>query len=142
MSFTQTLTPSPAHNPTSFLPFLQTSIRLNVLPQRGIQLRVNSSVVSANYKILAQHRDTVLIPENSPSISMWPYLQDSLQTIRLNTISVYVARGDSREQTRLLYMNAAALSVWREMGMSVTIIGETNRPPRTAALCFGMPFSE
>jgi len=39
-------------------------------------------------------------------------------------------------------MNADALSVWREMGIGVTIIGESHRPPRSAMLSFGMPFSE
>jgi hypothetical protein len=48
----------------------------------------------------------------------------------------------SRDQSRLLYMNADALSVWREMGMRVTIIGESHRPPPSATLSFGMPFSE
>jgi hypothetical protein len=30
----------------------------------------------------------------------------------------------------------------REMGMRVTIFGESHRPPRSAMLSFGMPFSE
>jgi len=73
---------------------------------------------------------------------MWPYLLNSAQTQRLNQISVYADRGTSREQTRLLYMNASALNLWREMGMSVTVIGESHRPPHSALLSFGMPFSE
>jgi hypothetical protein len=72
---------------------------------------------------------------------MWPYLLSSDQTRRLNSISVYTDRGTSSTQTRLLYMNAGALRVWREMGMPVNIVGETNRPPRTAMLSFGMPFA-
>lgn len=107
-----------------------------------MHVTVNSSISSANYTIIAQSRNEVLVPENSPSISMWPYCLKSEQTRRLNTISVYAARGTSREQTRLLYMNADALSVWREMGMPLTVIGETHRPPRGAVLSFGMPFSE
>jgi hypothetical protein len=77
-----------------------------------------------------------------PSISMWPYLLSSSQTRRLNKISVYADRGTSREQSRLLYMNPNALSLWREMGMPATVIGESHRPPRSAMLSFGMPFSE
>jgi hypothetical protein len=61
---------------------------------------------------------------------------------RLNTISVYVDRGTSREQSRLLYMNPSALSLWREMGMPATVIAESRRPPSSAVLSFGMPFSE
>lgn len=103
---------------------------------------VNDSVASANYTIVAQNRDQLLIPENSPSLSMWPYLLDSAQTHLLNRISVYAERGTSREQSRLLYMNTSALRIWREMGMAANVIGEAHRPPRSACLCFGMPFSE
>ena len=63
---------------------------------------------------------------------MSPYLLNSAQPRRLNHVSVYTGRGTSRYQSRLLYMNADALSVWREMGMRVTIIGESHRP---AAQC-------
>lgn len=122
--------------------FLQDAVHLAVFPQRGLHVIIKPSISSATYTILAQNRNAVLVPENSPSVSMWPYLVSCAQTRRLNRISIYAARGTSREQTRLLYMNATALSVWREMGMRVTIIGETNRPPRTAMLSFGMPFSE
>lgn len=103
---------------------------------------VYESVVSANYTIIAQSRDELLIPENSPSISMWPYLLRSAQTRQLGQISVYAERGSSREESRLLYMNASALRTWREMGMAARVVGEAHRPPRTALLCFGVPFSE
>jgi hypothetical protein len=82
-----------------------------------------------------------MVPENSPSVSMWPYLLNSAQPRRLNHISVHTSRGTSRDQSRLLYTNADALSVWREMGMRVTIIGD-RIGPRSAMLSFGMPFSE
>ncbi len=95
-----------------------------------------------NYTIVAQNRDEMVGAGNSPSISMWPYLLHSEQTKRLNSLSVYTDKGTSREQARLLYMNAAALAVWREMGHACTVIGESHRPPRTATLSFGMPFSE
>ena len=80
--------------------------------------------------------------------SLKTLLQTSVRQVRnsskgrLNYISVYTGRGKSRDQSRLLYINADALSVWREMGMRVTIIGESHRPPRSAMLSFGMPFSE
>jgi len=103
---------------------------------------VNGHIASANHTVVAQKGDEVMVPENSPSVSMLPYLLNSAQPRRLNHISVYTGRGTSRDQSRLLYMNADALSVWREMGMGVTIIGESHRPPRSAMLSFGMPFSE
>jgi hypothetical protein len=121
---------------------LQDPVRHNVQRQRGLHVVVNTHIASANYTIVAQSRDEVMVPENSPSISMWPYLLDSAQARRLNHISVYTDRGTSRDQARLLYMNADALRVWRQMRMPLTIIGEAHRPPRTALLSFGMPFSE
>jgi len=122
--------------------FLLDPICLSASTQRGLHVVINSSVSSAHYTILGQSRNEVMLPDNSPSVSMWPYLLSSAQTRRLNTISVYADRGTSSTQTRLLYMNAGALRVWREMGMPVNIVGETNRPPRTAMLSFGMPFAE
>jgi hypothetical protein len=65
---------------------------------------------------------------------MWPYLLNSAQPRRLNHISVHTSRGTSRDQSRLLYTNADALSVWREMGMRVTIIGDRIGP--RAVRCF------
>ena len=112
------------------------------LSQRGLHLVARGNIASANYTTLAQSRDELMFPDNSPSVSIWPYLMGSAQTRLLNEISIYSARGTSREQARLLYMNAGALRLWREMGMPATVIGESHRPPRTALLCFGMPFSE
>ena len=103
---------------------------------------VNGHIASANYTVVAQKGDEVMVPENSPSVSMWPYLLNSAQSRRLNHISVHTGRGTSRDQSRLLYMNADALSMWREMGMRVTIIGESHRPPRSAMLSFGKLFSD
>jgi hypothetical protein len=124
---------------TVFLPDL---VRPDILSHRRSHLAINASISSANYTILAQSRDEMMVPANSPSISMWPYLWSSSQTRRLNKISVYAERGRSRDRSRLLYMNASALSVWREMGMPVTIIGESHRPPFSAILSFGTPFFE
>ena len=94
-----------------------------------------------HYTIVAQSREDVIAPGGSPSISMWPYLLQIEQPKLLNLLSVYADKGTTREQVRLLYMNDAALKLWREMGHTVTVIGERNRPPRTATLAFGMPFS-
>jgi hypothetical protein len=96
----------------------------------------------AHYTIVSQSRDEMMVTENSPSISMWPYLLQSEQTKLLNRISIYTDKGTSREQARLFYMNYGALSMWREMGRPFTVRGESHRPPRTATLSFGMPFSE
>ena len=123
---------------TFVLPPIQMKVRTN----REVHVFATGCVSSANYTIVAQNRDEMLVPDNSPSVSMWPHLLNSAQTKRLNTISVYSERGTSREQSRLLYMNASALQVWREMGMAVTVVGESHRPPRSAMLSFGMPFSE
>jgi hypothetical protein len=100
------------------------------------------SIASANYTVVSQSRDEVGMVANSPSVSMWPYLLQTEQTKLLNSISVYAEKGTTREQMRLLYMNAAALAMWREMGHACTVIGQSHRPPRSATLCFGMPFSE
>jgi len=120
--------------------FLPDLVGPHILTQRRLHVVVKASISPANYTILAQSRDEMMVPDNSPSISMWPYLCSSSQTRRLNKISVYAERGRSRERSRLLYMNASALSLWREMGMPVTIIGESHRPPFSAILSFGMPF--
>jgi hypothetical protein len=122
--------------------FLPDAVRPNLLSQRRLHVVVNTCISSANYSILAQSRDEMMVPGNSPSISMWPYLLCSSQTRRLNKVSVYAERGTSTQRARLLYMNPSALSLWREMGMPVTIIGESHRPPVSATLSFGMPFFE
>jgi hypothetical protein len=122
--------------------FLPNPVLPNFLHQRRQHVVVSASISSVNYTILAQSLDEVMVPENSPSISMWPYLLNSAQTQQLSKISIYVERGSSRERTRLLYMNSSALFLWCEMGMTATVIGESHRPSRNATLSFGMPFSE
>jgi hypothetical protein len=94
------------------------------------------------YQVIAQNREEVQDIQNAPSISMSTYLTDSAQTQLLTTISVYSQRGESTDQIRLLYMNAVACSVWHDMGKSALIIGSVHRPPMTASLTFGVPFSE
>jgi hypothetical protein len=100
------------------------------------------SPMPAGYETIAQAVDDVRDVQNSPSISMGPYLIRSGQTSLLTTISVYSERGTSAEQVRLLYMNPTALSVWRAMGKATHAIGSQKRPPRTALLAYGVPFSE
>ena len=96
----------------------------------------------ANYQIVAQSAEDIQDIENAPAVSIGPYLLKSGQTRLLTTISVYSLRGESREQMRLLFMNAAAIRVWGEMGRAPKIIGAQVRPPHTALLTFGVPFSK
>lgn len=100
----------------------------------------DAPIARAVYTVIAQNRDEVMVPDNSPSHSMWPYLVISSQTGRRKTISVYAHRGTSRDKARLLYLNTEALAVWVEMGMAGAVIGEVHRPPWNAALSFGIPF--
>lgn len=99
-------------------------------------------VLDLNYQIIAQSAEDVQDIENAPAVSMGPYLLKSGQVRLLTTISIYSLRGDSREQMRLLYMNAAAIQIWQEMGKVPKIVGALFRPPRTALLTFGVPFSK
>lgn len=95
-----------------------------------------------NYEVVAQNADEVQDLENAPPFSMGPYLVSSGQMQLMTTISIYSERGASRDQVRLLYMNASALLVWRAMGRIPTLIGAQHRPPRTALLMYGVPFSD
>jgi hypothetical protein len=94
------------------------------------------------YGTIAQPSSEVQDVQNSPAISMGPYLIISGQTELLRSISIYSERGKSREQVRLLYMNTAAIGVWRAMGKRTHIIDAQKRPPQTAQLAYGVPFSE
>lgn len=95
-----------------------------------------------NYSVVAQNAEEVQDIQNAPAISMGPYLIESGKTQLLTTISIYAQRGEVREQVRLLYMNAVALRIWKEMGKQPSLIGSRHRPPKTALLAFGVPFSE
>jgi len=66
---------------------------------------------------------------NAPAVTIAPYLLGTNQTGLLGVISIYGKRGDSRDQIRLLYMNAPALALWEEMGKAPNIVGEAKRPP-------------
>lgn len=98
--------------------------------------------MALNYQIIAQSADEIRDIENSPAISMAHYLVESGQEKLLTILSVYGQTGTSREQMRLLYMNATALEIWRQMGKVATIIGESHRPPKSSLLLYGVPFSE
>jgi hypothetical protein len=106
------------------------------------RLIAKQSPPELNYQIVAQSADDVQNIENAPAVSMAPYLLKSGQVRLLTAISVYSLRGESREQVRLLYMNAVAIQVWEEMGKTPKIIGTQFRPPHTALLAFGVPFSK
>jgi len=97
---------------------------------------------SLNYQIVAQSADEVQEVQNAPAFSMGPYLISSGQTKLLTTISIYSQRGEDCEQLRLLFMNRTAMRIWREMGQRPKVIGTQHRPPSTALLTFGVPFSE
>lgn len=95
-----------------------------------------------NYTIVAQDADEVRDIQNAPAVSMARYLNEHDLMTLVPTVSIYAERGLDRTQVRLLYMNAVALRIWKEMGMKPTEIGMRHRPTRTAVLAFGMPFSE
>ena len=95
-----------------------------------------------NYSVIAQSAEDMRDIQNAPAISMGPYLVQSDQVKLLTTISIYSQRGESRDQVRLLYMNAVALRLWEAMGNRPRIVAALHRPPKTALLTFGVPFSE
>ena len=95
-----------------------------------------------NYSVIAQSAEDLQDLRNAPAISMGAYLVESGQVKLLTTLSIYAQRGESRDQVRLLYMNAVALRLWEAMGNSPRIIGARHRPPKTALLNLGVPFSE
>lgn len=105
-------------------------------------LHPESSQNSLNYETVAQNADEVQDVRNAPPFSVGPYLIESGQTRLLTTISIYSQRGENRDQIRLLYMNATALRIWKAMGRNPTMVGAQHRPPRTALLMYGVPFSE
>ncbi len=94
------------------------------------------------YSVVRQGVEEVRDPENSPAVSMAAYLVETRQEDLFRELSVYVERGTSREEIRRMYMNAVALRIWRDMGKAPDVIGERHRPPQSAELGFGVPFSE
>lgn len=55
--------------------------------------------------------------QKAPAVSIPKLLVDHDQLGPLPTISIYVERGNDATTVRLLYMNAAGLRIWKEMGM-------------------------
>jgi hypothetical protein len=106
------------------------------------QLEAVHSTDTLNYRIIAQSKSEVRDIQNAPAISMSHFITESDQTKLLRTVSIYSQRGETSDQVRLLYMNDAAFSVWKAMGKEPTVIGSQHRPPSTALLAFGIPFSE
>jgi hypothetical protein len=95
-----------------------------------------------SYDVLCQTAAEVADVENAPRSPFGPYLFRTEQTRLLRVIRIYAKRGDSREQLRLLYMNAPALALWRKMGKAANVVARAKRPPPSAILAFGVPFSE
>lgn len=95
-----------------------------------------------HYTTLRQSAAELSDPASAPAVSMGDYLLTMGEERRLRRISIYQERGSSREEMRLLYMNEEALAVWRAMGGVGEAVGERHRPPRTALLSYGVPFSE
>src|SRR5947209_14254079 len=95
------------------------------------------SRTALNYQIVGQSTEEVQDIQNAPAISMGQYLIESEQLKLLTTISIYTQPGESRNQVRLLYMNAIALQIWKAMGRQPTMLERLHRPPKTALLAFG-----
>ena len=95
-----------------------------------------------SYVLLSQTAAEVADFGNAPAVAIGPYLLKTGQTRLLRVISIYAKRGDSQEQLRFIYMNSSALALWGEMGKRVNVIEQAKRPPISATLVFGVPFSE
>jgi hypothetical protein len=106
------------------------------------RLEALHSTDTLNYRIIAQNEGEVRDIQNAPAISMSSFITESDQTKLLRTLSIYSQRGETSDQVRLLYMNNVAFSVWKAMGKEPKVIGSQHRPPSTAQLTFGMPYSE
>ena len=106
------------------------------------RLEALHSTDTLNYRIIAQSESEVRDVQNAPAISMSYFISESDQTKLLTTLSIYSQRGETRDQVRLLYMNDVAFSIQKAMGKEPKVVGSQHRPPSTALLAFGVPFSE
>jgi hypothetical protein len=97
---------------------------------------------SRDYTIVAQDVIEVQDIRNAPAATIGAFLMACGEMNLVPTISIYTRHGYDRKHARLLYMNASALRVWKRMGMHPRQIGTLYRPPHSAVLAFGMPFSE
>lgn len=113
--------------------------RTSELSSRSV---AESAAGALNYTVIAQDANEVQDIENAPAVSMARFLVEREQMKLLPAISIYAERGNDPRHVRLLYMNAVALRIWKEMGMHPTEIGAQHRPARTADLVLGMPFGE
>jgi hypothetical protein len=95
-----------------------------------------------HYFTIVQDADEVRELDNAPALSIPPYLITSHQEKLLTVLSVYAERGDTRAEVRRLYMNEVALSVWKAMGKKVEYTSSRHRPPTSAVLVVGVPFSD
>jgi hypothetical protein len=96
----------------------------------------------ASYTVVAQDVTEVQDTMSAPALSMGPYLMRYGLMELLPAISIYTRLGYDRAHTRLLYMNAEALRIWKLMDKRPRQIGVQHRPPHSAVLSFGMPFGE
>ena len=110
--------------------------------ERELHGRQRAAPAEMGYQILSLTATEIADLGNAPAIAIAPYLLETKQPRLLRVISIYSQRGDSRDQFRLLYMNASALALWKEMGKVAKVIGRAKRPPASAELVFGVPFSE
>ncbi len=97
---------------------------------------------SPDYTVIAQDVVEVQDIQNAPAVSMGAFLMACGGMKIFPTISIYTRHGYDRKHARLLYMNATALRVWKTMGMQPRQIGTQHRPPHSAVLAFGKPFSD
>lgn len=97
---------------------------------------------SQDYAIVAQDAVEVQDIQNAPAFSMGAFLVAIDKMNIFHTISIYTRNGYDRKHARLLYMNTAALRVWKTMGMHPKQIGSQHRPPHSAVLAFGRPFND
>jgi hypothetical protein len=95
-----------------------------------------------NYSIFSQGASEVREAADSPAFTMGEYLDKTGQFRLLGSISFYSSRRISAGRMRMLYMNDAALAIWRAMGHVVEVLGMVRRPPQEALLTFGVPFNE
>lgn len=95
-----------------------------------------------NYTVVVQSVADIRDIQNAPAVSMGSYLLKTGQMRLLTTLSIYSLPGTTVEEARLLYMNATALRVWKEMEKSPRVTGTRFRPPHAALLTYGVPFSE
>jgi hypothetical protein len=101
-----------------------------------------SSSDSTDYAIVAQDSIEAQDIQNMPAVSMRGFLMELGEMNVFPTISIYSRNGYDRKHARLLYMNAAALYVWKIMGMNPRQIGVQHRPPHSAVLTFGIPVND